>query len=153
MWGEPARPTDPSELITAVYAALRTRDYDTLKTLCHQDFVFSCNVHPVKLDCAVHNVGADKIREFLELVKQNWEVLSNKPGAPKPQVLEQRHPQEQGYVYNVTVKIHMRNRLSGLEFAGSKRQEWLIQDGRVSAMSEFLDIQQIDAMKLQHVFA
>jgi hypothetical protein len=150
---EPTLPEEPSELVEAVYRALSAKDYDTVKILCHDDFVFTSNAHPEKLDCPVQHTGPANVRAYLELVRANWIIVQKQPGAPKPQALVERHPAERGYVYNVTVQVHMINRNSLLEFKGTKRQEWLIQDGKVSAMSQWLDCKQIDAMKSVPEFA
>jgi ketosteroid isomerase-like protein len=147
-WGEkPALPTHPSDLVAAVYKALKTRDYGTLRYLCHDDFLFSSNAHPEKLDSPVQMVGTGTVPAYLELVQANWLVSKNEPGAPKPVSTEIWEVREGGYLYSVTVQVRMQNRKSKLEFEGTKRQEWQIRDGKVSAMSQFLDCKQIDSMK------
>ncbi len=144
---EPELPRDPAGLVAATYAAVNARDYDTLRLLCYPDFVFSCNVDPEKLNSPVQIVGPENIRLHLQRVRKNWEILQNEAGIPKERMLEKREPRERGYLYVVTLQIHIRNRHTGLEYTGTKRQEWLIQDGKISAMAEWLDCKQIDSMK------
>jgi ketosteroid isomerase-like protein len=139
-------PPDPLFVLQSLYAALTRGDIAGALAWCHKDIVFTSNVHPELGDRPVELVGAAAIRDYLALVKSRWEV-DKAPGKPKPLDLQPGEPREGGTVYNVTVRVSMRHRETGEIFVGSKRQEWVISNGRVSAMAQYLDRDKIMALQ------
>lgn len=97
-WSSPTIPTDPQELIKALYAAIRAKDFAVARLYCHEDYVFTSNAHPERIGKNMHVVGPDKIAEHIAMVQRNWEILDKQPGRPKPPILEPGEPTDGSFV-------------------------------------------------------
>jgi ketosteroid isomerase-like protein len=131
-------PEYAASIIEEIYAKIRSGTLESVLWCFHPDFVFSSNAHPEKFGEVVAMVGTDHIIPYLERVRSVWDV-DKSPGRPKLPVLDPGEPAERGHVFNVGVRVRMTHRVTGELFVGTKRQEWVIQNGKVAAMSQFLD--------------
>ncbi len=137
---------EAAQIVLGLYAALRADDIDAVKRWCHADFVFTSNAHPGRYGQVVEQVGPENIKPYRDLVERYWETLDKVEGPPRPPLLGVGEPSERGHVFNVYIRVKMLHRQTRQIFEGTKRQVWIIQHGKISAMAQFLDKDMINAM-------
>jgi ketosteroid isomerase-like protein len=135
-----------TEIIFRMYDALRVNDYETVQRLCHEDFVFSSNAHPGRFGEVVEHVGTASVGPYRAMVAELWETLDKVEGPPRTPELGPGEFGDRGFVFNVYVRLKLRHRASGRVFEGTKRQEWVVQNGKIAAMAQYLDKDLIGCM-------
>lgn len=128
---------DPESIIHGLYAAWTLQDIDATLAYCH-DYVRYEVVTPDGRKPCADNSGKVAVRAYLEAMCSvwRWEAGFIEPG---PFVVEGN------LVIREQFKFRATHRKSGLEFKGTRRHVWTVEDGRVAQCREHVDVYKLEA--------
>ncbi len=129
--------SDPESIIHGLYAAWTLQDIDATLAYCHDHVRYEVVTPDGRKPCA-DNVGKAAVRTYLEAMCAVWHWRAGfiEPG---PFVVEGN------LVIREQVRFRAVHRRSGLEFTGTRRHVWQVEDGRVAMCREHVDVNKLEA--------
>lgn len=128
---------DAEAVIQGLYSAWTLQDVDTTLAFCHDDVayrVLSSDGRWQRLELS----GRSEVRGYLEAMCAVWE-WHPEDIQPGPLIFVGN------FVIREQFSFRCIHRRSGLEFTGSRRHEWTVEEGRITSCTEYIDAGALDA--------